>query len=160
MADGIFTQPGPSGIFGRGGPPGDSSNTPIDSDDTPLRETLLVAYPSPGHMRVARAIRHPKSGRVEMQEEYRVPSPEEVEFLRAQGVPNVGAGSMVRNGGGAVAGFGDAAMPPTDPGTTPHAEQLSALWTVAKYGAVFAAGAVGFWAVNRWVVPYFVDDRR
>ena len=163
MQDGIFTQPGPDGMFGRGGPPGDSSSPVIDSDDTPLRETLLVAYPSPGHMRVARAIRHPKSGRTEQQEQYRVPTPEEVEFLKQQGLPGTGAGSVGPGSMVQTGGLGETApaMPPTDPaaGTAPAGEP-SALWTWAKYGAVFAAGAAGFWAVNRWVVPYFTDDRR
>lgn len=159
MQDGIFTQPGPDGMFGRGGPPGDASSPPIDSDDTPLRETLLVAYPSPGHMRVARAIRHPKSGRTEQQEQYRVPTPEEVAFLKQQGVPgagSVGAGSLVPAGGGVVAGFGDATLPPA--GTDPGVGAPSALGTWVKYGAVFAAGAAGFWAVNKWVIPRFFGD--
>jgi 2-phospho-L-lactate transferase/gluconeogenesis factor (CofD/UPF0052 family) len=142
MQDGIFTQPGPNGIFGRGGEPGDASAPTVDGDGTMLRETLVVVYPSPGHMRVARAIRHPKTGKVEFQEEYRVPTPDEVELLKQQGVV-AGPGSMITSQGPApvVGGLGDAAAPPAD----------GQPWL--KLGIALVAGAAGFWAVNKWVVP-------
>lgn len=146
--DGIFTQPGPDGIFGRGGDPGDASAPSIDSDGTPLHETLVVVYPSPGHMRVARATRHPQTHKVEFQEQYRLPTPEEVELLKQQGV-TVGPGSMVTSQGGAVSGLGaDEGAPPAP---------LVPGWV--KIGAAVAVGAAGFWAVNKWVVPMVSGDR-
>lgn len=158
--DGIFTQPGPDGIFNRGGPPLDASSPPIDSDGTPLRETLVVAYPSPGHMRVARAIRHPKSGRVEMYEEYREPTEDEIAILKRQGV-TVGPGSMVQHMpspmppavappvGGYVgaAGSGEAERPGF------FASQPWMKLTIAA-----GVGAAAFWAVNKWVIPMFNRD--
>jgi hypothetical protein len=144
--DGIFTQHGPDGIFGRGGPPEDASSPPIDGDGTPLRETLVVVYPSPGHMRVARAIRHPKSGKVEFQEQYRVPTPEEAAFLKQQGI-TLGPGSMVTSQLPPVSGLGDAAAAAANGGVP---------WV--KLGVAVALGAAGFWAVNKWVVPMFGGD--
>lgn len=88
MSDGIFTQPGPDGIFGygQGGKPLDASSPTIDSDDRDLRETLVAVFPSPGHMRVARATRNVKTGVVEKYEEYREPTERERAILAQQGV--------------------------------------------------------------------------
>ena len=88
MSDGIFTQPGPDGIFGygQGGKPLDASSPTIDSDDRDLRETLVAVFPSPGHMRVARATRNIKTGVVEKYEEYREPTERERAILAQQGV--------------------------------------------------------------------------
>jgi len=159
-SSGIFTQPGPDGIFGRGGEPGDPGSPAIDADGTPLRETLVVAYPSPGHMRVARAIRHPQNGKVEFQEEYRVPTPEEVALLAQQGV-TAGQGSMVVSQ--------NATMPSTMPSTQlgPTRSGIGAVgdppadagfpWLTA--GIAVVVGAAGFWAVNKWVVPKLSGDR-
>jgi len=156
---GIFTQHGPNGVFGRGGPPEDASAPPVDGDGTPLRETLVVAYPSPGHMRVARAIRHPHNPpgqQVEFQEEFRVPTPEEVALLATQGV-TVGPGSMVQSQ--------TAMMPPTQLGPTQPGiggvgdapgEEPGFPWVKVALGV--AAGAAGFWAVNKWVLPRFAGD--
>lgn len=155
--DGIFTQPGPDGIFNRGGEPLDADSPPIDSDGTPLRETLVVAYPSPGHMRVARATRHPQTGKVEMHEQYRMPTPEEVELLKKQGVA-VGAGSMVTSQtpinpvtilGPTRPGFGGLGETPP-PG---EKDKKKIPWVTLGLGV--AAGAAGFWAVNKWVLPMF-----
>ncbi len=142
MSDGIFTQPGPDGIFGRGGDPADASSPPIDGDDTPLRETLVVDFPSPGHMRVARAIRHPKTGKfTEFQEEFREPTPSEVALLKQKGVV-VGPGSMVvsQNGVGEVG-----APAPGQP------------WF--KIGAALAIGAAGCYAVTKYVLPMFGGEK-
>ena len=163
--DGIFTQPGPDGIFGRGGQPGDASSPPIDSDDTPLRDTLLVAYPSPGHMRVARAVRHTKTGKiVEFQEQYREPTPEEVQLLKEQGL-KVGPGSMVLSGGGGGDALTAALVPPA-PSTPPPAapEQERGVLAVVKrqpwirIGMGVAIGAAGFWAYGKYIAPMF--DKR
>lgn len=144
--DGIFTQPGPDGIFGRGGTPEDAASPPIDGDGTPLRETLVVAYPSPGHMRVARVLRHPQTGKiVEWQEKYREPTPEEEAFLKQRGLV-VGAGSMIQSGApGAVGGLGEASAAPA-----------GIPWV--KLGVAAAVGAAGFWAVNKFVVPMVVGE--
>ncbi len=149
MSDGIFTQPGPDGIFGRGGEPGDAAAPPIDGDGTPLRETLVAVFPSPGHMRVARAIRYPKrppGQDVEFQEEYRVPTPEEVALLARQGIV-AGPGSMVVSQGPApVAGLGEVA-----PGSTDGQPWL-------KLVGALVVGAAGMWAVNKFVLPRFAGD--
>ncbi len=143
MSDGIFTQPGPDGIFGRGGPPGDASSPSIDSDGTELRETLVVSYPSAGHMRVARATRNAKTGQiVEFQEQAREPTPEEVEILKRHGVV-VGPGSMVRSSSGMPA-IGEVPEAPVVPG-----------WV--KIAGAVAVGAAGLWAVNKWVLPKFAS---
>lgn len=147
--DGIFTEHGPDGIFGRGGDPNDPSAPPVDGDGTPLRETLVVVYPSPGHMRVARAVRHPRTGKVEFQEQYRVPTPEEVVLLKQQGV-TVGPGSMVTSQT-AVSGLGDA------PAAAAAASE-GLPWV--KLGIAAAVGAAGFWAVNKWVVPMISEEPR
>lgn len=154
MSDGIFAQPGPNGIFNDGsGQPLDSAAPPIDSDDTPLRETLVAVFPSPGHMRVARAIRHPKSGSVEFQEQYRVPTPAEVELLRNQGITaDVGPGSMMPALNGADAGVAPAAN-----GAAP-ATGAAPGFPWGKVGLAIVAGAAGFWAVNKYVVPKFTGD--
>lgn len=149
--DGIFTQPGPNGIFGRGGTPGDASSPPIDSDDTPLRETLVVAYPSPGHMRVARAIRHAKTGHKEFQEEFRVPTPDEMELLKQQGL-TVGPGSMV------LAGLGEDTHATTNP--SPDGQQPGVLGAIKRQpwiriGLGVAVGVAGYWAYGRYVAPMF-----
>lgn len=156
--DGIFTQPGPDGIFGRGGPAEDASSPPIDSDDTPLRDTLLVAYPSPGHMRVARAVRNVKTGKItEFQEQYREPTPEEVQLLKQQGL-KVGPGSMVLSGLGE-----DSAL--TLPPTTPPPEQERGVLAVVKrqpwirIGMGVAVGVAGFWAYGKYIAPMF-DKRK
>ncbi len=158
--DGIFTQSGPDGIFGGGGDPLDASSPPIDSDDTPLRETLVVDFPSPGHMRVARATRHPKSGRTEMYEEYREPTPEEVEILARQGV-TVGPGSMVTS---MPQPMSPAVMPSvggyvgaTDGAPPPEGFFASQPWL--KIGLGVAVGVAGFWAANKWVMPMIGGKR-
>ncbi len=155
--DGIFTQPGPNGIFGRGGLPGDASSPPIDGDGTPLRETLVVAYPSPGHMRVARAFRHAKTGHTEFQEEYRVPTPEEQQMLKEQGL-NVGAGSMILPS--AVAGLGEDA--PVGP---PPAETGGIIGAVKKHpfitlGVVAVTAGAGYWAYGKYISPMFGSKKR
>lgn len=158
--DGIFTQPGPDGLFGRGGMPQDASAPAIDGDDSQLRETLVVAYPSPGHMRVARAIRHPRNPpgqQVEFQEQYRVPTPEEVALLKTQGV-TVGPGSMVQSQtmmappsqlGPTYPGIGEVAVPPGDKPKFPF----------VKVGLGVVAGAVGFWAFCKWGMPMITGNR-
>ncbi len=151
--DGIFTQPGPNGIFGRGGTPGDPTSPPIDSDGTPLRETLLVAYPSPGHMRVARAIRHAKTGHTEFQEEYRVPTPEEAQMLKEQGL-TVGPGSMVT--GGALAGLGEDPPPVEAPGVVAAIKRQP--WV--RIGLGVAVGVAGSWAYGKYVAPMFSKPKR
>lgn len=161
MADGIFTQPGPDGLFGRGGEPLDASAPPIDSDGTPLKETLVAVFPSPGHMRVARATRHPKTGKVEFQEQYRVPTPEEVTYLKSQGIGPVGAGSMVPAPGTGISSgtgaLGDPTAPP-DPSApaAPPAPAKGFPWGIA-IGAL-VVGAAGLWAANKYVVPLVSGD--
>lgn len=140
--DGIFTQPGDEGLFGRGYPAQDPSAPAIDSDGTNLRETLMIAYPSPGHMRVARAIRHPKSGAVEFQEEYREPTPREREWLRQRGIPEIGPGSMVPNGTMSQA-IGDTAI------ATPTGQPPEQGTPWLKLGLAFAAGALAIWGAPK-----------
>ena len=151
--DGIFTQHGPDGIFGRGGEPGDASAPTVDSDGTPLHETLIVAYPSPGHMRVARATRHPKSGRVEFQEEYRMPTPEEVALLAQKGV-SAGAGSMM-NPPAAVGMFGSGRG--VGEVTPPAPEEDKSIFDQPwlKIAGGVAVGVAGFWVAQKWVMPWF-----
>jgi hypothetical protein len=149
--EGIFTQPGPDGILGRGGEPEDATSPTIDGDGAALRETLVVAYPSPGHMRVARAIRHPQ-GNVEFQEQYRVPTASEVALLAQKGV-KVGPGSMVTSQG--IQGIGDAGVP----GEVAAQAQPGVLNTLKgqpwlKLAGAVAVGAVGCWVAGKWVVPY------
>lgn len=159
--EGIFTQHGPDGIFNSGGgTPNDASAPIIDSDGTPLRETLVVTYPSPGHMRVARARRNPTSGKVEMQEEERVPTPAEVEFLKNKGVV-AGPGSMVTTQV-SMPSLGASVDPATGmpaPGTLgPVGGAKSTIKTIAKVVAIGAVAIGGFYAVNRWVVPMVTGD--
>ncbi len=161
MADGIFTQPSGGGVFRDDGlsPQNDPAAPPIDSDGTPLRETLVVVYPSPGHMRVARAIRHPQSGRVEYQEELRVPTQEEVNLLAQQGV-TVGPGSMVTNDTGArMPGInGGPSQMPRIGEVAPSGQAVAASGTPwVKLLLALGAGAAGLWAVNKWVVPKVGD---
>lgn len=174
MGDGIFTQPGPDGIFNGGnGPSGDASNPTIDSsgnafdfglnDAQSLRETLLVAYPSPGHMRVARAIVNAETNELkEYQEQFREPSPDEVEWLRRKGV-TVGQGSIVKsqgggppsNGGGIAPGVGDAGNPPNGTAATnlPAQPPQKSGMGLLGVGLVFVAGAAALWAGNKYVLP-------
>lgn len=176
MGDGIFTQPGPDGIFNGGnGPSGDASNPTIDSsgnafdfglnDAQSLRETLLVAYPSPGHMRVARAIVNAETNELkEYQEQFREPSPEEVEWLRRKGV-TVGPGSIVKSqsggggggppqgGGGIAPGVGDAGNPPNGTAATNLPAQPKSGMGLLGIGLAFAAGAAALWAGNKYVLP-------
>lgn len=136
MQEGIFTQPGPDGIFGRGGEPQDATSPSIDSDDQNLRETLVAVFPSPGHMRVARATRNMKTNRVEKHEEFRVPTQKEVELLAQQGVKPQALTS---------AALGEAPLAPTTTSSTP--------WV--KIGIAAAVGAGALWAVNKYVLPRF-----
>ena len=147
--EGIFTQPGPDGILGRGGEPQDATSPPIDSDGTMLRETLVADFPSPGHMRVARAIRHPH-GKVEFQEQYREPTPSEVALLAQKGV-KVGPGSMVTSS--SMQGIGDAGVPDAAPAGGPGVlNQIKAQPWLKLAGAV-VVGAVGYYVTTKWVVP-------
>jgi hypothetical protein len=151
MSEGIFTQPGPDGIFGhgQGGTPLDATSPTIDSDDNNLRETLVAVFPSPGHMRVARAVRNVKSGVVEKYEEYREPTEREREILAQQGVVMPPA----------------AAVPPPAYYPAPSslvAPQLGATdgsdkrddgqpWL--KLAGAALVGAAALWAAQKWVMP-------
>lgn len=165
MAEGIFSQHGPEGIFNAGqGPPADASNPIIDSDGTPLREVLEVAFPSPGHMRVARALRHPTSGKTEYQEQFREPSPEEVEWLRRSGV-TVGQGSMVQSRqvpsvGDTGPGIAPNVAAPAPNGVAPNAQAPAANGQPQKSGfgwlgvlAAFAAGGAALYVGGKYVMP-------
>lgn len=141
--EGIFTQPGPDGIFGRGGDPQDASSPSIDSDGQNLRETLVAVFPSPGHMRVARATKNIKTGRTEMHEQYRVPTQKEVELLAQQGIT-------------------PQALGPSSLGAAPDA-QPGVLGTIInqpwlKLAGAAVVGAVGFWAVKKYVLDKDVED--
>ncbi len=138
MNDGIFTP--------RWGPEGETDAPPVDGDGTELRETLAVVYPSPGHMRVARQIRHPKSGNVEFQEEYREPTPEERNFLKAQGVPEIGPGSMIPPGA-------PSGMPSVGDVAPAAAAAPAAGFPWGKVGLALAVGVAGTVAAMKWVVP-------
>lgn len=164
MYEGMFTQPGSDGIFGGDGVPEDASSPSVDSDGEPLRETLIVSYPSPGHMRVARATLDRRTGQVERHEQDREPAPDEVALLRQRGVA-VGPGSIVRQpanlgevslpGPRLPALPGDVTRPGLPPlpagGVVPVPEKKPRTWL--KVGVALVVGAAGFWAVNKWVVP-------
>jgi hypothetical protein len=151
MSDGIFTQPGPDGIFGRhqGGEPLDATSATIDSDGQNLRDTLVAVFPSPGHMRVARATRNVKTGHVEKHEEYREPTPQERAILAQQGVfppPGPPAPMPVAFPPAPTAlvapQLGNAGDKPADAETP---------WF--KLAIAAAVGAAGLWATQTWVMP-------
>lgn len=148
--DGIFTQPGPDGIFGRGGEPLDASNPVIDANDQNLRETLVAVWQAPGHMRVARATRNIKTGGVEQHEDYREPTERERAILVSQGVT---APVQVATQLGAIPSpaqlSGDT---PAPAGAAADAKKPGQPWM--KLGVAVAVGAAGFWAFGKWVVPY------
>lgn len=160
MSDGIFTQPGPDGIFGRhqGGEPLDASSPTIDSDGADLRDTLIAVFPSPGHMRVARATRNVRTGKVEKHEEYREPTPQERAILEQQGVKPPPAPAAP----GPVS-FPPAPTPLVAPqlgtqtgsagGQPPPAETP---WL--KLALAAAVGAAGLWAAQKWVMPMLSKD--
>ncbi len=159
--DGIFTPPNDGGIF-RDGSTGNMDAPPIDGDDTPLRETLVVAYPAPGHMHVARAIRHPKSGNVEFQEQYRVPTDAEKVWLKQQGIDVVGPGSMIppqsTGGMGAIdTSNPNAPIVTGSPASSGPPAPASTGTPWVKIGIALAAGAAGMWVVGKWVVPKLED---
>lgn len=136
MNEGIFTQPGPDGIFGRGGTPQDATSPSIDSDDQNLRETLVAVFPSPGHMRVARATRNIKTNKVEKHEEFRIPTQKEVELLAQQGIRPTAMTPATLGAVGPAGGGGGLLDQP---------------WL--KLGVAAAVGAGALWAVNKWVLP-------
>jgi hypothetical protein len=146
MNEGIFTQPGPDGIFGRGGDPQDATAPSIDSDGQNLRETLVAVFPAPGHMRVARATKNIKTGRTEMHEQYRVPTQKEVDLLAQQGVTPQALGPA------SVGGMGEAA--PAAPGIL--GTIVSQPWL--KLAGAAVVGAVGFWVVNKYGIPGVSKD--
>lgn len=135
MNEGIFTQPGPDGIFGRGGEPQDATSPSIDSDGQNLRETLVAVFPSPGHMRVARATRNIKTGHVEKHEEFRVPTQKEVELLAQQGVKPTAMPSQLGSTAAPAGGGGLLDQP----------------WLKLLGAAAVGAGA--YWAVTKFVLP-------
>jgi len=151
MSDGIFTQPGPDGIFGygQGGPPQDPSSPTIDSDDNDLRETLVAVFPSPGHMRVARAVRNVKSGVVEKYEEYREPTAREREILAQQGVTAPPAPSMPAP---AYYPAPTALVAPQLGGTATDAGKDDGQPWLKLAGAALV-GAAALWATQKWVMP-------
>lgn len=155
MSDGIFTQPGPDGIFGYGqdGTPLDASSPTIDSDGEDLRETLVAVFPSPGHMRVARAVRNRKTGNVEKYEEFREPTERERAVLAQQGVfPPPAPAAPVAHApppapmplvapqlSGAAGGSASGAPPAETP------------WL--KLALAAGVGAAALWAAQRYVMP-------
>lgn len=156
MSDGIFTQPGPDGIFGygQGGKPLDASSPTIDSDGEDLRETLVAVFPSPGHMRVARAVRNRKTGNVEKYEEFREPTERERAILAQQGVYPPPAAPIA-----APAAYPPAPSPLVAP-------QLGAAagpngsngggnegWPWFKLAIAAGVGAAALWAAQKYVMP-------
>ena len=99
---------------------------------------------------------------VEFQEEYRVPTPEEAAWLKAQGLPEVGAGSMIPPGAPSVPtptipldGFGATAA-------ADDAEEdggfLAKVPGWVKGLALLAAGAGALYAGQRWVLPWVTNQ--
>ena len=153
MSDGIFTQPGPDGIFGygQGGKPLDASSPTIDSDGEDLRETLVAVFPSPGHMRVARAVRNRKTGNVEKYEEFREPTERERTILAQQGVfpppaaPVPGPASY----GPAPSALVAPQLGATDGGNGKGGEG----WPWFKLAIAAGVGAAALWAAQKYVMP-------
>ena len=149
MSDGIFTQPGPDGIFGygQGGEPLDAASPTIDSDGEDLRETLVAVFPSPGHMRVARAVRNRKTGNVEKYEEFREPTERERAILAQQGVFPPPAPTYPTH------------IPPPAPvplvapqlGSTDQKPPAEIPWL--KLALAAGVGAAALWAAQRYVMP-------
>jgi hypothetical protein len=153
MSDGIFTQPGPDGIFGygQGGKPLDASSPTIDSDDEDLRETLVAVFPSPGHMRVARALRNRKTGNVEKHEEFREPTERERAFLAQQGVFPPPAAPVP-----CPASYGPAPSPLVAPqlgATDGNGGGKDEGWPWFKLAIAAGVGAAALWATQKYVMP-------
>lgn len=150
--DGIFTQPGPDGIFGygQGGKPLDASSPTIDSDDRDLRETLVAVFPSPGHMRVARAVQNRKTGVVEKYEEYREPTERERAILAQQGVYPPPAAPVPP-----PASYPPAPSPLVAPqlGATDGSEKREEGWPWFKLAVAAGVGAAALWAAQKYVMP-------
>lgn len=156
MSDGIFTQPGPDGIFGygQGGKPLDASSPTIDSDDVDLRETLVAVFPSPGHMRVARAVRNRKTGVVEKYEEYREPTERERAILAQQGVfpPAAPPAPPSPSFPPAPTGLVAPQLGSTDSGSGNGAGKNQG-WPWFKLAIAAGVGAAALWAAQKYVVP-------
>lgn len=154
MSDGIFTHPGPDGIFGhgQGGTPADPSSPTIDSDGEDLRETLVAVFPSPGHMRVARAVRNRKTGNVEKYEEFREPTERERAILAQQGVVPPPAAPVA-----APAVYAPAPSPLVAPqlGATagPGGGGSGEGWPWFKLAIAAGMGAAALWAAQKYVMP-------
>jgi hypothetical protein len=152
MSDGIFTQPGPDGIFGygQGGKPLDAASPTIDSDGEDLRETLVAVFPSPGHMRVARAVRNRKTGNVEKYEEFREPTERERAILAQQGVfppPSAPVAPPV-----SYPPAPSAYVAPQLAGTN-GTDKKDEGWPWFKLAVAAGVGAAALWAAQKYVMP-------